>query len=65
MVKSLNKLVREHKEGIPEIDLAPIDPLRFQNVFLSQGGNLPLTMDLSIPIGDVLGFGGMVFNKMV
>lgn len=65
MVGSLNKILREQYQGIPEIGLASIDPLRFTNIKLSQGGNLPVTMDLDIPVGDILGWSNMTVKKVV
>lgn len=58
-------MLREQYEGMPEIGLASIDPLRFTDVHLSQGGNNPVTMDLSIPVGDILGWRKMVVEKIV
>lgn len=65
MAKSLNKLLREHYEGIPEIGLASMDPLHFTDVSLSQGGNSPVTMDLKVPVGDILGWRTMVVEKVM
>lgn len=65
MVKSLNKVLREQYGGIPEIGLASIDPLHFIDVSLSQGGNNPVTMNLSIPVGEIMGWRTMVVEKIV
>lgn len=62
---AINSVLREHYAGIPEIGLAAVDPLQFIDVNLSQGGNNPVTMNLSVPVGEILGWRQMVVEKVV
>lgn len=61
----ITQLMSGSKDGIPQLDIEPMDPLYFGNSSVSQQNSGPVSMNLTVTQGSILGWSKMKVKKVV
>lgn len=62
---TIEHFIQTNPSGLPEIGLAPLDPLAFTDVVVSQDAKSPVSINLTMPTGSIRGWRNMVVKKVV
>lgn len=65
LAKLITKLMAGSKDGIPELGLESFDPLYFGNSSVSQQNAGPVSMNLTVSEGSILGWSQMKVKKVM
>ncbi|KAL9888502.1 protein takeout-like [Glossina fuscipes fuscipes] len=63
--KLFNYLVQEKKEGDSSINLLPIDPLIPEDIYITQGGDGPVQLNLTFSNSQILGLSKAVAKEVI
>lgn len=65
MAKLITNLITTYPKGFPELGMASIDPFHFTNAGISQSGDGPVSLNLTMPEGDIIGWGKMQVKEVM
>lgn len=65
IIELVNGLISTHPGGFPEVGLEQIDPFLFTNATISQNNNGPVTINLRLTDGRIIGWQHLKITKIV
>lgn len=63
-MKTINGIFKNNAKGIPILNIPPLDPLKIEKMYISQGKNSPVNIALNFTNIDLTGLSNAMFYKV-